>query len=106
MRIAVKALLVAKFIIQSYCDMRSFYLVASAFLNFLIFAHSRHLIFRLEFRVRQLNLHLISTAARDLRLKYAKFIFKAAKEPVSNRLQCSSKTASRSRLSLAAIIKL
>ena len=95
---AVKALLVAKFIIQSCCDMRFFHLVASAFLNFLIFAYSRHLIFGSEFQARRLNLHLISTAARDLRLKYAKFIFKAVKELVSNRPQCSSKTASRSRL--------
>ena len=74
---AVKALLVAKFIIQSCCDMRFFHLVASAFLNFLIFAHSRHLIFGSEFQARRLNLHLISTAARDLRLKYAKIYFQS-----------------------------
>ena len=80
--------------------------MVGAFLNFLIFAYFRHLIFESEFQVRRLNLHLISTAASDLRLKYAKFIFKAVKELVSNRPQCSSKTASRSRLSLAAVIKL
>ena len=51
--------------------------MASAFLNFLIFAHSRHLIFRLEFQARRLNLHLISTAARDPRLKYAKNYFQS-----------------------------
>ena len=83
MRIAVEVLLVAKFIIQSCCDMRSFYLVASAFLNFLIFARSRHLIFRLEFQARRLNLHLISTAAYDPRLKYAKNLFSKRRKSLS-----------------------
>ncbi len=58
-------------------DMRSFYLVASAFLNFLIFAYSRHLIFGSEFQARRLNLHLISTSAYDPRLKYAKNYFQS-----------------------------
>ena len=83
MRMAVKALLVAKFIIQSCCDMRFFHLVASAFLNFLIFAHSRHLIFRLEFRVRRLNLHLISTRCLGSALKVRKILFSKRRKSLS-----------------------
>ena len=56
-------------------DMRLPHFVVCAFLNFLIFAHSRHLIFRLEFQARRLNLHLISTSAYDPHLKYAKNLF-------------------------------